>query len=426
MRIARFNRARGSGHGLRLGIGATVAAVAISLGTLVAWGTPSSAASGHTGAESSDLSPATQLLGGTRQFPTDGYGGVSVASDGTMWAVGTSFCDSLCSQAYHQVLLSHWSAGRWRTSHPVMPGGAMGSGLTGVSVRSATDAWAVGEFNSTAVTSGYQDLTEHWDGTSWTPVRSAEVRANLYGVADLAVDDAWAVGRSFASRGPVIEHWDGSSWSVSLQPSVAGALDGVYASSPTDVWAVGWYASGSSLLPLAEHFDGAVWTQVSVPAPTGALLGLALSGVSGASADDVWAAGSYIDSLGATHVLLEHWDGAAWSLVSGLAGNCGAGAVTAVTGTDVWAVGQCENMKKQVDYPVSMHWNGSVWKRVSMPRPKKVPVPGVSVLGVTSAGSDDVWAVGQVVDLDGDTSNTIIEHWDGSSWSLVKHPQPRP
>src|SRR5207253_8431742 len=37
--------------------------------------------------------------------------------------------------------------------------------------------------------------------------------------------------------------------------------------------------------------------------------------------------------------------------------------------------------------------------------------------------STDVWAVGR--DGDGFTTNlTLIEHWDGSAWSTVSHPEP--
>ena len=36
---------------------------------------------------------------------------------------------------------------------------------------------------------------------------------------------------------------------------------------------------------------------------------------------------------------------------------------------------------------------------------------------VTAAGPSDVWAVGESYELN--PEHTLIEHWDGSSWSVV-------
>jgi hypothetical protein len=42
--------------------------------------------------------------------------------------------------------------------------------------------------------------------------------------------------------------------------------------------------------------------------------------------------------------------------------------------------------------------------------------------GVSGSGPDDVWAVGQ----DSNTNTSLIEHWDGTSWSLVASPANEP
>jgi hypothetical protein len=43
--------------------------------------------------------------------------------------------------------------------------------------------------------------------------------------------------------------------------------------------------------------------------------------------------------------------------------------------------------------------------------------------GVAGSGPNDVWAVGLAVALDA-SHKGLIEHWDGSAWTLVSSPQP--
>src|SRR5215831_2844131 len=58
-----------------------------------------------------------------------------------------------------------------------------------------------------------------------------------------------------------------------------------------------------------------------------------------------------------------------------------------------------------------------------------VPSPNVSVqndnvlAAVAANSSGDVWAVGQFIpDSNPDITNTLAEHWDGTSWSVVSTP----
>ena len=51
------------------------------------------------------------------------------------------------------------------------------------------------------------------------------------------------------------------------------------------------------------------------------------------------------------------------------------------------------------------HWNGSDWTIAAAPSPGS---ESSALLGAASTGGDDVWAVGDV-----------ILHWDGKTWSRV-------
>ena len=65
-------------------------------------------------------------------------------------------------------------------------------------MRSSCDAWAVGAANVGGV---YQTLIEHWNGRAWSVVPSPNPSATQQGldsVSVLSARDAWAVGNFYA------------------------------------------------------------------------------------------------------------------------------------------------------------------------------------------------------------------------------------
>src|SRR5438876_2306731 len=76
-----------------------------------------------------------------------------------------------------------------------------------------------------------------------------------------------------------------------------------------------------------------------------------------------------------------------------------------VLANDIWALGF-----GNVNGTLIEHWNGTAWSVV--PSPNVVgPLYGVATVSV-----NDVWAMG----FSG--VRTLIEHWDGTSWSVVSSP----
>src|SRR5262252_1435831 len=115
----------------------------------------------------------------------------------------------------------------WHRVHSPSPAHQSGDAnqLSGIAAFSATDAWAVGwslSFNG----SGYKTLAEHWNGTRWSvvPTANTAMRNNtLRGVSVLAPDDVWAVGQQDDGSGnamTLVEHWDGHRWSVDPSATV--------------------------------------------------------------------------------------------------------------------------------------------------------------------------------------------------------------
>src|SRR5712691_2904341 len=109
-------------------------------------------------------------------------------------------------------------------------------------------------------------------------------------------------------------------------------------------------------------------TGVQPPSPD--TISNVLEGVTVLSSCDAWAVGFGAGGNGANQILIEHWDGSAWTVVPSLgpgsAGNV-LSSVRAVSRTSIWAVGHYANgIGNQT---LILHWNGTAWKQVPSPDP---------------------------------------------------------
>jgi hypothetical protein len=265
---------------------------------------------------------------------------------------------------------------------------------------------------------------EHWNGAAWTPVASPQLSGTLDGVAVISATNAWAVGRRETAL--LAEHWNGSSWRQVAVPAPTrrghGELYAVAGSSAADVWAVGYWNRQS----LIEHWDGAHWKRVPSPSPRSASY---LLGVSALSARNAWAVGWYADDkTRSMKTLVLHWNGSRWLRVSSPnPGSTGTqrkdqlSAVTAVSASDIWAVGNFVARQGTGFHgarTLTLHWDGKRWTHVTSPTPEtRWSHP---LLDVASAGAKDVWAVG--VHQTGHGTVPLVERWDGTSWSIVPAP----
>lgn len=297
--------------------------------------------------------------------------------------------------------------------------------LLAVGASSASDAWTVG-YDANSTNSTYFSLAEHWDGSAWAVVPTPNPFGTeniLAAVADLSPANAWAVGHSVDTSNyynqvtqPLIEHWNGTDWSAvpAATDLVGGILSGVAAASATDVWAVGSHldATIGGSAGLIEHWDGSRWS--IVPSPTSASN---LTSVAVISSSDVWAAGE-----AGLQPVFEHWDGKTWSAFSGppvSAQYLAVSGITAVSATDVWAVGTTRAPVRRAPYQtLSEHWDGHRWNIVASPN----PVAGNDVLlQVAAISSSDVWAVGYDY---GAGASPLVANWNGTKWNTVQVPVP--
>jgi len=338
----------------------------------------------------------------------------SAVSTSDAWAVGFRHDNNLNGS---RTLAMHWDGGSWSAVDTPNPGntpdcrnGNTGNVLNGIAASASDDVWAVGfSFNCHSL---LQPMILHWDGAQWKAAPSPKLRTNdnaaLNGVVVLARDNAFAVGYQPAPNGAVetlIEHWDGSSWTVmaSPNPTTGNVLSAVSANSGSDIWAVGTRVdiATTSVQTLIQHFDGSTWKTVPSPNPLPkvALNQNVLTGVQASSGNDVTAVGFLNDAIHQrTVTLIEHWNGSKWSVVPSPNRSIASGSlnafrgVTAVSGSDVYAVGFFENATTNgQDETLVAHFDGTAWRIVSSPtRDLAQQLNGAFAL----PGTGNVWVVG--------------------------------
>lgn len=337
--------------------------------------------------------------------------GVTAISPTDVWAVGGTYSS--------MTLTEQFDGFRWTAVSSPTPG--YGGALTAVSGDAANDVWAVGYYNDPSA-GGNQALIEHWNGATWSVVSSPNPAGtepdHLTGVVALSSTNAWAVGydTTGSAWNTLIEHWDGSQWSVmsSLNPGSNGNyLYAITATSATDVWAVGMYANSSAEAPLVEHWDGTSWSVVSAPSPAGSVSVIELNAISATSATDIWAAGEYqASSSGGEDTLTEHWNGSAWSVVSSPTPGSGTdgisvNGVAATSASDAWVVGY-DDTNMGATYPILEHWNGTSWSLESGP---KLPSTLYSFNAITVVAGSQVMAVGDYEPSSSSSNFALSEYY---------------
>lgn len=333
-------------------------------------------------------------------------------------------------------LVEHWDGTSW--TRVAVPGGGQLSAVTALSPK---NVWTFGTYTSRS------PIAEQWDGSQWNrvalPAPKGAEAVGIQGASADAPDDIWVVGYwEGGTLGPLlhalVEHWDGTSWQVVPSATTTGyeQLTSVSALSPTNVWAVGAYGvqAGNRIVlrTLVQHWDGKTWTRVPSPnppsaKPAGAKLDFSLWSVDAASADSVWAAGSYTyyapNGNHTTHTLVLQWDGTKWSQVPSPSPGGSRHAsylygVAAQASGDVWAVGRYGRHGRGL--PLALHWDGDAWHVVPS---HGMPTAGnVQLNAVASTAPNDVWIAG--TDYSASPPATLVEQWDGNALARVQSPNP--
>src|SRR5215469_5786542 len=316
-------------------------------------------------------------------------------------------------------LIESWNGSTWSIVPSPNPAGeAPAPNLKAVSCTSTSACVAVGSYETS---SGLvRTLIESWNGGTWSIVPSPNPSLDgsyLAAVSCRSASLCTAVGQlGQYGNGTLIESWNGSTWSVVPSPNPTGgrgALAGVSCPSASSCRAIGSYpGSRGYSRALAESWNGSKWS--IVPTPNQGTLNNVLGGVSCRSASACVAVGDFAITTRVTQTLAETWHAGKWSIARSanhVTYDNGLGAVSCPSAGFCVALGGFVDTKR-VLRPLIEKWNGSDWS--IMPSPD---VSGVG--GINCRSAKFCFAVG------GRSGKTLIEKWNGSTWSIVPSPSPR-
>jgi hypothetical protein len=181
---------------------------------------------------------------------------------------------------------------------------------------------------------------------------------------------------------------------------------------------------GIGMVPTAEASTSG-WYVATVP---GTGLDDVLLGSTCANALQCWAVGITLGNLGGSgpssaNPLVEAWNGTTWTLVPmPLPGGEGGGLfdATCVNGSDCWAVGAV--VATGTGNPTGTlveHWNGTSWSVVPSRTPSGPGVAGAILSSVSCASASSCMAVGYATDVNGNNLTDVVEQWNGSSWNML-------
>jgi IPT/TIG domain len=293
---------------------------------------------------------------------------LSVAVVSLLAVVGASTFGALASQAP----LAAAPSANW-TIMPSPP-----ASLQGISCTSASSCVAVG------------NVIEQWNGTTWSVVPSPA--ASLAAVSCTSTSFCMAVGTN------IIEQWNGTTWST--VPSPTGHLNGVSCTSASFCVAIG------NAYPkyFIEQWNGTTWNIV----PSA---GAQLTGVSCTSTSLCMAVGN----------VNEQWNGSTWSTVSGPAGI--PEAITCLSASSCTAVGFIQT-GSNIGSTLVEQWNGAAWSIVPSPSPNYTPYSlnldqlyGISCTSISACTAVGYYVATASLQRGPSTSGSLIEQWDGTSWS---------
>jgi hypothetical protein len=349
---------------------------------------------------------------------------VACASAADCWAVG--ILDST-----EQGVTENWNGSAWKVVASADPAGAKSVVLDGVACASAADCWAVGSYTN----SNLKDLpyAERWNGTAWSGVTvpnpaDAPLGAWLDAVSCPSATQCFAIGNYDRAVGHVgypddlVESWNGSSWKVVPDPvlpnSTTYTLQALSCPGTSDCWATGsWLNQPSAQEPplrggyLGYHWNGTKWTAVAIENDTYANAG-DLNTISCPVAQLCLGIGSK------GHHYTEQWNGSSWTTARiTLDGYTGWSvlSVSCATATMCMAAGNITEPTANDTFAV--RWNGTAWVNTPSQTPPDATNGGLQGVACPQAGS--CWAVG-FWNNGSDPMNAFIERWNGKTWTTVQ------
>ncbi len=330
-------------------------------------------------------------------------GGVSCPTATTCFAVGIS-----ASSTSERTLVERWNGKTWaKVPSPNVAGHAINV-LSNVACATATSCFADGFSSTTLSGKGTGSLMERWNGKTWS-ILATPGAVSPGGLACTSATNCFAVGEG-------IERWNGKAWSVVKTPKPVFSSDVTCATSTSCI------AVGAS----SARWNGQTWSVVPTPQPgdPGSDF-FALDSVACMTPSNCLALGLDSEPINSFSTLAEHWNGRTWSLLGpdALANAPGAdlGTVTCPTATDCFVVGGSDPVAVDRQHVTAYHWDGTTFTPLTTPSFGA----GNSYLNdVSCSSATNCFGVGALSRPYFGDLHTLIEHWNGTTWS-VSGPQSR-
>jgi hypothetical protein len=251
-------------------------------------------------------------------------------------------------------------------------------------------------------------------------------------VTTLVTASVWVLSTGVAARAE-------GGWTTVSSPNQEGKrneLRAVTCPGTKSCFTVGDYETTAGVVQtLTERYKLGTWRIISSANETTTSENV-LRGVACTSTKNCWAVGYYEvpNSSEQQEPLIEHWNGKAWKLGASASSASGSTknrlfGVTCVSETDCWAVGS--QAPGNAEQTLIEHYDGTSWGPVVSPN----AIGSTEALeGIECTGETDCWAVGRYgtvcpeLAVEGQRACllTLTEHYDSSkTWSLVGSPNPR-
>ncbi len=312
--------------------------------------------------------------------------------------------------------------------------------LWSISGRSPSDIWAAGSLLPNPNATIVQTLALHYNGTSWTRVKTPDFGPegnSLYGVAALPDGTAWATGIYTQASGhtgrALTMHWSGGpsgKWTIVPAANPGSADDMLYSAAAvtdSDVWAVGTYGDSNGFFhPLIEHWNGHRWTASHIAGRKVAdgILDSVTNGVGG-----VWATGQ-LSGGGSDRQVVLHLTGKTWRIVTVSPVRASGGAAAdaypqaiASSADGLWVAGDYRSGHSGFSTLVEAPAGGTNVHELSTPDPT-VQDNYLQAIAPVNSGMN-AWAVGDSVPPSTGNANSLIEYGsDSGSWTVAPSPDP--
>jgi hypothetical protein len=213
-----------------------------------------------------------------------------------------------------------------------------------------------------------------------------------------------------------------SAWAIvpsaNTSPASGNSLESVSCTGPMFCMAVGSYQGATAELTLAEVWNGTGWT--IVPSPNGSTTDFnQLSSVSCASAASCVAVGAYSNGT-SDFTLGESWDGHSWTISPTVNPSTASGnpsqslsGVACTSSTSCTAVGGY-SIDVNTAQTLVETWDGHTWSVVPSANTSSTDADYLNSVSCSTPTS--CMAVGSV---NSSPSQTMAEQWNGTTWSIV-------